>query len=136
MTGAELAHAAEALAGIPFRLHGRDPARGLDCVGLLAAALSACGRSVPLPNHYALRNLGEGPLPPDPGALGFTSVSGAIAPGDVLLLRAGPAQLHLVIAATGRRFVHAHAGLGAVVIQPGPPPGEVLRHWRPKSFEE
>jgi len=136
VTGPELARAAEALAGTPFRLHGRDPARGLDCVGLLAAALAACGRPAPLPNGYAMRNLGAAPLQPDPGELGFDGAKGRIAPGDVLLLHAGPGQLHIVIAATGNRFVHAHAGLGKVVVQPGPPPGEVLQHWRPKPTKE
>lgn len=136
MTGPELARAAEALAGTPFRLHGRDPATGLDCVGLLAAALAVCGRPAPLPNGYAMRNLEAAPLLPDPGELGFAAASGRIVPGDVLLLRAGPGQLHIAIAAAGNRFVHAHAGLGKVVVQPGPPTGEVLQHWRLKPLKE
>ncbi len=39
------AEAAESLVGIRFRLFGRDPAYGLDCVGLVAAALARSGRS-------------------------------------------------------------------------------------------
>jgi cell wall-associated NlpC family hydrolase len=136
MTGPELARAAEALAGTPFRLHGRDPTTGLDCIGLLAAALAACGRPSRLPNGYSMRNLGAMMLPPDPGELGFAAASGGIIAGDVLLLSPGPGQLHLAIAAAGASFVHAHAGLGKVVVQPGPPSGEVLRHWRPIPIKE
>ena len=43
MSGA-LAEAALGLLGVPFRLHGRDPATGLDCVGLVAEALRRAGR--------------------------------------------------------------------------------------------
>ena len=38
-TGEALATAAEQLIGIPFRLHGRNPETGLDCVGVVAAAV-------------------------------------------------------------------------------------------------
>ena len=38
-SGAAIAAAARALVGVPFRLQGRDPALGLDCVGLVGAAL-------------------------------------------------------------------------------------------------
>lgn len=133
MTGADLARAAEALAGVSFRLHGRDPARGLDCVGLLAAALAACGRPAALPNGYALRNLMVAPLLPDPGELGFVVASGPVEPGDVVLVHAGPGQLHLAIAVPDGHFVHAHAGLGKVVVQPGLPAGDILHRWRIKD---
>ena len=38
-----LARAAAGCLGVRFRLHGRDPATGLDCLGLLGAALVATG---------------------------------------------------------------------------------------------
>lgn len=34
---------ARTLLGVPFRLHGRDPQRGLDCAGLLLTALHRTG---------------------------------------------------------------------------------------------
>lgn len=42
----EFADAAEALLGAPFRLGGRDPATGIDCVGLAISGQSSlpCGR--------------------------------------------------------------------------------------------
>lgn len=128
--GAALAVAAERLVGVPFRLHGRDPERGLDCVGLVAAALAATGRVVRAPTGYRLR----------PGCIdgfleaaersGLIDAEGPAAPGDVLLVRAGPAQPHLVVAASWGDFVHAHAGLGRVVLTPPPLGWPVERRWR------
>ncbi|WEK45625.1 MAG: peptidoglycan endopeptidase [Candidatus Andeanibacterium colombiense] len=130
MSGAALAHAAEGLIGAPFRLHGRDPATGLDCVGLLVAALAAIGRHPPAPLAYGLRNRDiAGPLAFARG-MGFAEVIGALLPGDVLLADAGPLQQHLLIAAPGGGLIHAHAGLRRVVATPGPLGWPLLRHWR------
>jgi cell wall-associated NlpC family hydrolase len=130
VSGAELARAAECLVGTPFRLHGRDPATGLDCVGLLDAALAAMGRPAPSPKAYGVRNRDiVAALAFAPG-MGLGEVSGPIHPGDVLLVRAGPLQDHLLIAASGKRFIHAHAGLRRVVATPGPIAWPILRHWR------
>ena len=133
------AAAAEALCGAPFRLHGRDPATGLDCVGLVAAALECCGRLVAVPEGYALRALSVAPL------LGFAPRNGFAAldprapakPGDLLRLRPSAIQAHLAIVLDRDRFVHAHAGLGKVVIAssigPGALPGEIIARWRLKG---
>lgn len=53
----------------------------------------------------------------------------AEAPGDVMLMRTGPAQLHLAIR-TRRGFVHADAALRRVVERRGAPEWEVLGLWR------
>ena len=131
--------AAEALCGAPFRLHGRDPATGLDCVGLVAAALERCGRAVVAPDGYALRALSVTPL------LGFAAQNGFVAldlcalhkPGDLLLLRPSAIQAHLAIVLEGNRFVHAHAGLGKVVVGSsigrGALPGDTIARWRLKG---
>ncbi len=131
MTGADLAAAALALVGTRFRLHGRDPATGLDCIGLLEAALARAGRTVRLPQGYLLRLSGIGQWLPDPGALGFTACEGAAEPGDVVLLTPAPGQFHLAIALSADRFIHAHAGLRRVVESPTRPGGDLLHHWRP-----
>lgn len=128
--GEALARAAEALAGARFRLHGRDPATGLDCIGVLAAALAAIGRRAELPTGYALRSHRLPELARWASACGLAEAQGPIRPGDVLLLRSGPCQHHLAIALPGGRFVHAHAGLRRVVAVPGPPDAPVLRRWR------
>lgn len=130
MSGADLAAAAEALVGCPFRLHGRDAARGLDCVGLVACALEAVGRPVLAPDGYSLRRQAIGGLAAAARAAGLVEIDGPLAPGDVLLVRPGPGQFHLVIALAGGAFVHAHAGLGRVVRTPGPPAWPTERRWR------
>lgn len=128
--GPALARAAEALAGTRFRLHGRDPATGLDCVGLVAAALSACGREAPAPSDYGLRNASIEAALAFARRAGFAPCDDPTAPGDLLLVRPGPLQHHLLIALAGDGFVHAHAGLRRVTVSPGPVWWPILRHWR------
>ncbi|WP_410971081.1 hypothetical protein, partial [Salmonella sp. SAL04269] len=71
----------------------------------------------------------------DPGAIGERIRNAGLEPaqearaGDVLLMRAGPGQLHLAVK-TAHGFVHADAGLGRVVERPGDPGWEVLSIWR------
>lgn len=130
MSGLALAAAAEGLVGTPFRLHGRDPDSGLDCIGLLAAALKLTGRAVPLPNAYNLRARCIASLLPDPATCGFAKASGPLQPGDVAMLRSGPVQFHLVIASSHGGYVEAHAGLRRVVHSGGVLPTPPLHHWR------
>ncbi len=131
MTGLELAQAALSLVGCRFRLHGRDPASGLDCVGVLHAALAQCGRAAPLPATYTLRLRDPDPWLPDPAACGFVKADRPFAPGDAVLLQVGPAQVHLALCAPDRGWIHAHAGLRRVVHQADRPAGTVICHWRP-----
>jgi cell wall-associated NlpC family hydrolase len=128
--GASLATAAEALVGTPFRLHGRDVARGLDCLGLVAAALAAIGRPIETPSGYSIRRLEIGRFLALASRAGLIETRDLPHPGDVFLVRPGPAQHHLVIAASARSFVHAHAGLGRVVNTPAPLPWPIERQWR------
>lgn len=130
MTGDELAGAALALVGTPFRLHGRDPARGLDCVGVLEAAAAACGTLARLPNRYTLRSRRLPELGGIARALSLHTASGPTRAGDVLLLRSGPCQHHLAIAVGESRIVHAHAGLRQVVASALPESWPVARRWR------
>ena len=126
------AAAAAALCGAPFRLHGRDPETGLDCVGLVAVALERCGFQVAAPEGYALRALSVSPL------LGFAARNGFAvldphAPGeagDLHLLRLSAIQAHLAIVLDRDRFVHADAGLGKVLIGYGALPAETIARWR------
>ncbi len=129
--GAALAAAAEALIGVPFRLYGRDPATGLDCVGVLAVALERCGRAGRVPGGYALRMTDVGRFVAAAAALGLVEADDAAVPGDVVMLRPGPAQHHLAIAAPTGGFVHAHAGLRRVVCSDLPPAWQQIGHWRP-----
>ena len=130
MTGADLARAAQDLIGAPFRLHGRDPASGLDCVGLLGAAMARCGQPINLPTGYTLRLSDPAPWLLDPAILGYATASAPILQGDVVLLQLGAAQFHLAIAAALRGWIHAHAGLRRVVLTPQLPEGRIAHHWR------
>jgi cell wall-associated NlpC family hydrolase len=130
MTAIELAEAAEAFEGAPFRLHGRNPATGLDCIGVLASALHATGCPAPLPAAYSVRTSEIPGLADIVRACGFGPVSGVPLPGDVVLVRIGPCQFHLLIGSRDGLFVHAHAGLGRVVKGPLSNDWSIFGHWR------
>jgi hypothetical protein len=115
--------AAIALIGARFRLHGRDPVTGLDCVGVVARATG-----IEAPSGYALRGGDAASVSRLIEAAGLVRVSEAV-PGDVMLMQPGPAQLHLAIR-TARGFVHADAALRRVVERPGAPEWEILGLWR------
>ncbi len=130
MRGEDLAHAALALVGTPFRLHGRDPRHGLDCVGLVQAAAAACGHSAPLPNGYALRSGRPPEIDHIARSLALLPEEGPTRAGDVLLLRPGLCQYHLAIALDEQRIVHAHAGLRKVVAAALPEVWALVSRWR------
>ena len=120
--------AARDLVGVRFRLQGRSRASGVDCVGLAALALAEAGHEAAVPRGYGLRS-GDEAL-----ARGWLAEAGLVAversqPGDLILVRPGPLQLHLMILVPGGH-VHAHAGLGRVVETPGRSPWAVVGHWR------
>lgn len=129
--GHRLAAAALDLVGCPFRLHGRDPATGLDCVGLVAASLERIGRMVDAPSDYRLHG---GCLDRFDGWAAMYGLEPAPAatkgaPGDVLLCEPGVRQFHVLLDADAL-LVHAHIGLGRVVATPLPAPWAVRRRWR------
>ena len=119
----EIVARARALIGTRFRAQGRR-GDGVDCVGLVAAALGRSG----VRRDYALRG---GCLE----ALRAELVGAELQPaqvaqaGDVLVVRAGAGQLHLGIW-TGDGLVHADAGLRRVVERPGEVPWPVVGVWR------
>ncbi|MCB2065820.1 MAG: C40 family peptidase [Erythrobacter sp.] len=126
----DFARAAEALMGVPFRFRGGDPDTGLDCIGLVRAALLACGRQPPSLPPYAMRNLDPSRLADLLPQAGFTAAQGAAEPGDLLLLQPSAAQFHLAIVGTQGQLVHAHGGLGRVVASPSPLPWPMVARWR------
>lgn len=127
--GESLAEAARDLVGTPFRAGGRCRKRGVDCIGLVALSLEAAGRTIePLP-RYAMRQSTIEALLPLARAAGLRPAPGIFEAGDVLLLRPSAAQYHLAICNARGGIIHAHAGLGRVVIG-GLPAWPVLRSWR------
>ncbi len=130
MTPARLANEAEQLVGTRFRLHGRDPATGLDCIGLLAATMARGGQALVLPTGYPLRLRDLAQWLPAPESCGFADAELPFEPGDVVMLAPGPAQFHLAIADRSLGWVHAHAGLRRVVRGSTLPGGPLIHHWR------
>lgn len=121
--GEAVAARALALVGTRFRLHGRDVAGGLDCVGVVALA---CGVAS-VPSGYALRG---GDVARVAAAIDTRLARGdGRVVGDVLLFSVGAGQLHLGIA-TARGVVHADAGLRRVVERPGVAPWVLIGAWR------
>ena len=123
-----LAAAAASLQGVRFRLHGRDPLTGLDCVGLVAEAMRRAGTEPVVPDGYRLRNHSVTSLLPFVAANRLEPVDTADA-ADLLLVMVSPVQPHLLICAPGG-FVHAHAGIGRVTFLPGTAPWQIAGCWR------
>lgn len=116
---------ARGLLGTPFRLHGRAPERGLDCVGLVAIAY---GLRSNVPTGYALRGRPHAYWETVMRAQGFVRRCADHRPRDLLFLCPGPAQIHLGVW-TGASLIHADAGLGRIVETPGAPRWPVLSAW-------
>lgn len=115
---------ARALIGTRFRPQGRSAAEGMDCIGLVAAAI---GVRTP-PGDYALRGGSEERLAAELRAAGLRPADG-MRPGDVLIFAPGPAQLHLGLF-TGTGLVHGDAGLRRVTERPLPFPWPLIGIWR------
>ena len=130
VTPARLARAAKDLIGTRFRLHGRDPATGLDCIGLLVAAMARGGQPIAVPTGYPLRLRDLTQWLPDPAACGFAEACKPFRAGDVVMIQPGPAQFHLAIADRALGWIHAHAGLRRVVREAALPAGTITAHWR------
>ena len=120
----EIVARARELIGTRFRPQGRNAAEGLDCIGLVALAIDAGT----VPRDYALRGSASDRLVEGLKAAGLGAAA-SMAPGDVLVLAPGPAQLHLGIF-TGTGLVHGDAGLRRVVERPLPLPWPILGIWR------
>lgn len=123
---AQLSEAALSLVGIPYRLHGRDPETGLDCVGLVAEALRRIGHMPKTPFGYTIRSASLEKFWRY-GAL--NNLAAVDRDGDVVLAMVNALQPHLLVRTTDG-FVHAHAGLRKVVYLPGSPPWPVRQEWR------
>ncbi|HMG48152.1 MAG TPA: NlpC/P60 family protein [Allosphingosinicella sp.] len=124
----EIVAAGRALIGARFRPQGRSPTE-LDCVGLVALALEV----ERVPRDYALRGGSAARLSEELAKAGLRPAESARA-GDVLVMRAGSAQLHLGIF-TGAGLIHGDAGLRRVVERPGAIPWPIASIWRRHEWQ-
>ena len=126
----DIVEAARACLGARFRPQGRNPAYGLDCVGLAAFVLRSVGIESDPPADYRLRDGDDGRLADALDALPLRRVAPneALA-GDLLLTMPVRGQRHLVVL-SDIGFIHAHLGLGRVVETPGWPDDPVVGAWR------
>jgi hypothetical protein len=128
--GQSIAARAMALVGSPFRLHGRNPETGIDCVGVVAASLSDILHSRTIPSDYVLRGSYGGRVSAFLDAVSFGLVKDTPPePGDILMISTAPRQIHLAVVVP-QGAVHAHAGLRRVVLAALPLPWPLVGHWR------
>ncbi len=89
--------AARAGLGARFRLQGRDPATGLDCIGLVTWSAAQCGLQVPDARDYVLS---DNPARLDAGLLAAPIIridASVLAAGDFVRLLTHGQPLHLAI---------------------------------------
>ena len=109
----QIIEAAKACEGTPFHHQGRAPGLGLDCIGLIVAALRAIGVAVDDRTDYR-------PRPDGVSLIAALEAHGArrvetIEAGDVLVFRYDQQPQHVALALSGERMVHAFAPAGKVV---------------------
>jgi murein DD-endopeptidase / murein LD-carboxypeptidase len=120
--------AVRACVGTRFRVQGRAPGLGLDCVGVVLVAAAAAGMMVAPPPAYAQAGDNGAYLDRALAEAGCQRVAAALA-GDILVFAPTPRRRHLgVMTAAG--MVHAHAGLGRVVEGPIDPDWPIVGQWR------
>lgn len=124
MTVEDIVARARANLGVRFRPQGRDAEHGLDCIGVVTNAFGLAD----VRRDYPLRWGHVEEIERGFDASGFVPCAAAEA-GDVLLVRVGHAQLHVVIL-TYDGYLHADAGLRCVVEVPGRVPWPVVGAWR------
>lgn len=116
----EFAAAAEALAGVRWRRHGRSPAAGLDCGGLPVAGLAAVGIVATDSRDY------DAGMPPSEFLWRMCRSNGVEQPwrdageGRLALCSWGSsaAPRHLVVMLARRRIVHVDASVRRVAVVP------------------
>ena len=116
MSGAAWA-AARDLVGTRFRLQGRDPATGLDCIGVITAAYAAAGVRLAAIEDYPLRGVPVERALAVLANLPVERVEGIGRAGDFGLYLLPAGQLHFAMIGADR-LVHADAALRRVVEAP------------------
>lgn len=130
---AAIVAAARSCVGTRFRVQGRMPGVGLDCIGVALVAAAAVGIRCVTP-RYAIGGDGEAALDVALAALGCMAIELPEA-GDLVVVAPAPNRRHLGIA-TSLGMIHAHAGLRRVVEAPVDPCWARVGTWRFPTHQE
>ena len=110
--------AARAYLGTPFRHQGRNPALGIDCVGLLVCAANDCGHSTEADATDYGRDPVNGVLQARLlAAFGPALPSAAMQPGDVAAIAFAGAVRHVGVIGEhtdGLSLIHTNSAVGRV----------------------
>jgi cell wall-associated NlpC family hydrolase len=129
--GGDVVGRARTVLGVRFRMQGRAPQEGFDCIGLVGFAIRAS--LADLPPDYGARGGDLERLRSELTRQGLVRIDdGQPRAGDVALFVPGPGQLHLGIV-TEAGLIHADAGLRKVVERPFPMPWPLLEAWRVRT---
>jgi lipoprotein Spr len=117
VSGHAIVARARACLGVRFRPQGRNPACGLDCVGLVLVALGPVMGGHAVARDYALSGSGLAAQ----AEAGLADAGGmqvaAGVPGDIVLFEPAKGQGHLAVLSE-QGVIHAHLGLRRVVEAP------------------
>ena len=113
--GEQIAAAAEAMVGTPFRHQGRNPRSGVDCVGVVLCSVWSAGLDI-------TDCIGYGPLPKSDVLLEELGKRARrvhrddAQPGDVLIFQyKADLPIHFAVLVGSEHMVHAHSSTGKVV---------------------
>lgn len=124
------------LVGARFRLQGRDPATGLDCVGVVIAAYAGAGVRLNAIDHYRLRSMQLDQVRAGLETSGLVRCDHRqLAAGDVGLFTLERGQFHLALLAADR-LVHADANLRRVALAPLSRLPAPIGRWRSEASME
>lgn len=118
---------ARSLVGVRFRPQGRSAELGLDCIGLAMLAFGLPANRVRA--DYRLSGGTSDEIETVLGEFLCRVPTVERHPGDLLLVKPGAGQLHLLIGTTAG-YVHSDIRLRRVVEVPGPVPWPVVSAWR------
>lgn len=120
---------ARTMLGVRFRLQGRSPENGLDCVGLVIAAYSGAGIPLRAIDDYALRGFPKEQALAAMDSAGFERVDDRVRAGDVALFALPARQLHFALLAPDQ-LIHADAALRRVAAAPLTRLPPAMARWR------
>jgi hypothetical protein len=130
MIAAFIAKSAHEQIGTRFRLHGRRGDEALDCAGLVEHCLKPFEKFSKVPTNYTMRGRHVGLAESFFRQNNFSIIMDEPpVDGDIAVVRCEARQIHLLIRSR-HAWVHAHAGLGRVVLTPDPLPWPIIQLWR------